>query len=262
MAVEYVHSTEAQINAASITLIAPTGIQDGDILFVAISVRKAFGTANDPVAPDINWTQIGSAITITGAKYSIFWKRASSESGNYVFTSASGTKMYGIISCYRGCVLTDSPVDAYSSVLYTTADYICRAASITPSESNGMFIFAGYSATQILSNPPGMTNRHIVSGIASMYMSLADLTYSDISASGDKDAALVSITGSTYKYAFLVALKPEPEITTTTTTESPTTTTTTTNGVTTLIKSINDLIVAATKTINDLEEWKNVNGLE
>jgi|GEM_PF-2275094 len=220
MAVSFVSSSSNKSTAATVVITAPTGIQDGDILVAFVSVfRSTSATATSITGT--GWTQWAEQITSTRYKCSMFWKRASSESGNYTFSSASATQMQGAIGVYRGCVASGDPRDVLSNTAYTTSGTIVRAASCTPTVANGMFVYGGWyylAGTISLGTPTGMNARQTQAN-TNCAIRLADLAYTTTAASGTKDAAAGA--SCTVKHAMMVALKPLVQTSPTVTLNSP-----------------------------------------
>ena len=220
MAVSFVSSASNKSTTASVVINAPAGIQDGDILVAFVSVfRSTSATATSITGT--GWTQWSEQITSTRYKCSMFWKRAAGESGNYTFSSASGTQMQGAIGVYRGCVASGDPRDVLSNTAYTTSGTIVRAASCTPTVANGMFVYGGWyylAGTILLGTPSGMNARQTQAN-TNCAIRLADLAYTTTAASGTKDATAGATC--TVKHAMMVALKPLVQTSPTVTLESP-----------------------------------------
>jgi hypothetical protein len=79
----------------SLTITAPAGIVDGDLLVMQLGHRSA-GYATVPAG----WALVGRDIA-SPARGEMYWKRASSEPGSYSITGLS-TAAAGAISCYTG----------------------------------------------------------------------------------------------------------------------------------------------------------------
>jgi len=113
---------------ASLAVPPPASIADGDIL--VCTVLAAGGTLASINAPDANWTSIGGQWTTSPRHIETFWKRCSSESGDYTFT---GTDLrLAAIVAFRGCKASGDPQNvAASNTAYNTSDTIIRAAGLT-----------------------------------------------------------------------------------------------------------------------------------
>lgn len=110
--------------SGSITVTAPSGIQDGDILIGGLLLFGSGSQIAGATPPSgfslITTSSIDNPISVVklGTEYYdyyLYWKRASSESGDYTFTF-TGTSNYcqAYVGCYRGALSTGSPFDVAS----------------------------------------------------------------------------------------------------------------------------------------------------
>jgi hypothetical protein len=138
--VTYISGSVAAASASSVTVAAPASIADGDIIL-------AYGFAGGASLPTITPpTGFAEATTDDGGTYrrTFFWKRASSESGDYDFSTAGVATLIEVhLLVYRGCLASGSPVDAYAKTAYTTSNTIVRASSMSPFY-RGARVWAGY----------------------------------------------------------------------------------------------------------------------
>ena len=190
----------------SVEVVAPAGIQDGDIIVFAGHTLRTSGSPDEFGLPS-GFTQWASAVFSYDydTRLAMGWKRASSESGNYTFTTTNSSYTYIALVVIRGCIQTGDPADvAISNTAYTTTNTVLRAAGISPTH-DGMLVWAGASrvGSNSLSVPSGMTERANGGSSSSSKMAMADLVIS-AGATGNKDGTTVSTNG---KHAMMVALR-------------------------------------------------------
>jgi hypothetical protein len=115
----------------SITLSAPAGISDNDIMLAWILANCSSGGSPTITAP-AGWALVGT-VTATNTRLSLYWKRCSSESGDYTWShdKATTAKIMGVITAYRNCIAAGNPYDAVSATNYTTSNTTCQAAAIS-----------------------------------------------------------------------------------------------------------------------------------
>lgn len=220
----YVSSSKNSSTTTSVAITAPTGILNDDILICVISSYRSTSAVPGTITAPAGWTQLGAVLKSTYYRFAMFWKRANSESGNYTFTSTSATQMQGAIGLYRGAFLTGDPSDVFSNTAYTTSNTTVRAATITPNVPYGILVWGGWyylNGTISLSAPSGMSSRQSQTNTRNV-VTLADLGYSTVGASGSKDGTAGA--NATVKHAFMVALKPQLPTSPVTATENSVTT--------------------------------------
>lgn len=127
-----------QTSGATITLAAPAGITDGDILIAEIlSDQNAVTLAG--------WTDFSSLNSNFNGSFrsNLLWKRASSESGSYVF---SGTTLaHGVVHRFNACVASGSPISGTPAVQdYTNSGTSCSVGSVTPADNEALLVYAGF----------------------------------------------------------------------------------------------------------------------
>ena len=92
----------------SVSIGAPAGLVDNDIMIAAVSTLEWANTITAPAG----WTQLYHQPIGTGMAASFWWKRAASESGSYTFSTTYGnTNWKGSISAYSGVITTGNPVE-------------------------------------------------------------------------------------------------------------------------------------------------------
>lgn len=205
MAVSYVSGSGASSGGATtLTITAPASIADGDILFATIYANVASTT----ITPPTGWTEIRTMSGGGGggfsARQSTFWKRAASESGDYVFTFSSSQRSSGGISVFRGALASGDPVDVESG-----ADGINPpvAPSVTTTVDGAMLVYsASFDATNTGSwtPPSGMTESVDTAGA-----SASTIDYELLGAAGATGTREGDCTyDGAFFAAFLVAFKP------------------------------------------------------
>lgn len=117
----------AGVASGNITCAAPAGIVNDDIL-IAIFI------ADDAVAISLaGWTSIQSIDNAGAAlRTQALYKRAASESGNYVFTHTGGSTTNGRVFAFSGCKTSGSAINTSSSKGSSPAGTSITNNSITP----------------------------------------------------------------------------------------------------------------------------------
>jgi hypothetical protein len=145
------------------TLPAPSSITNGDVLVAFLQVG---GSTSPAVTKPAGWTEItstGYPITYSRAdpwevKNHVYWKVASSESGNYLFTHSAGTSE-GIVFAVSGANTT-TPInptatafaDSNNSLTTVTAPGLTTAV-----DDSVVFFLAGDWNDMTTSPPTGST---------------------------------------------------------------------------------------------------------
>lgn len=143
------------------TITAPSGIADGDILLAAIFCGRQ---SNDPATPTLSgWTQIGTATLVNDAggfrgSLFLFYKRASSESGDYTFTHIAMSTQ-GWMGAFSGAIATGSPIGAASANNGTGSTSTGTGITTTVNGSWLLYLAHDWIGGGALSPPSGMTER-------------------------------------------------------------------------------------------------------
>jgi hypothetical protein len=144
-------------------LTAPAGIVNGDILLAAIFVGS--GSAPTAPTPPAGFTAFGTATTANASgffsNFSIFWKRAASESGSYTFTHVAYSSQ-AVLKAYSGCLASGTPLGATSNNVTTgVAPQTSTGTGITTTAANSFLLWESHDweGTGTLSPPSGMTER-------------------------------------------------------------------------------------------------------
>ena len=202
MAISVGNSTyTAQDNANSITVSAPSGIEDGDVLVLRV-------TAWDTIS-GLSWPSGFSGVSTTYDAAAV--KEASSESGSYEVTVSSGGLMVATLTVIKGA---DVSSKVWSNTDYTTNNTTLRAAGITVGAGACLVWMAGIYLNGTITNPSGFTTQ----------VGTGDAYYGDIrlqtatklglssGATGDIDGTMSAAT--TYKHVIMLGLDPAAEAST------------------------------------------------
>lgn len=148
------------------TVSAPAGIVNDDILIAAIFVGAS--GSSPAVTPPSGFTLIGTPTVVADgtsftARFSIYWKRAASESGSYTFTHAAGSSQ-AIIVAVSGALASGSPIDVSSSNSLTnpgSGGNTAIATGVTTTGADDLLLYVAHDWEGLgaLSPPSGMTER-------------------------------------------------------------------------------------------------------
>lgn len=153
MAIAFRSATRNTGASGGITLAAPSGISDGDILVAFVLAYN--------LSPDVTISgfTLANRTNLNGYQLATLWKRASSESGSYAVGASGSEWTEAILACYSGCVASGSPIDAASGGNTTGAS---TTASITTTTSGCTIVsalqvwYGGGDATKSIT-APGLT---------------------------------------------------------------------------------------------------------
>jgi hypothetical protein len=193
-------------------LTAPTGIQNGDLLFIYFDI----GAASPPTpTPPAGFTVVpGFPVTNTLGGFSVtnyaWYKFASSESGNYTVSHASASSE-GYIARYTGVNQTTpfSPAATTSTGTGGTS----TATGLTTAQNGTMVVFLGQDwgdTANNLTGPTGTTptfTKEMGASTTTGVMYVADGVMTTAAATGTKSITNNS-TGSDPWFAALVAIQP------------------------------------------------------
>lgn len=199
----FISSSIARSNSSGITVTAPTGIQNGDLLVAIGFTPKTSTTVTLPSGFSIQ-TFIGTGNVTAGVSSFVATKVAASESGNYTFTWTGNPTI--AILVYRNATTVNS-IGATSEVNSTSV----AAPSITPSyEGTLIAYFATVKGATISSSPSGMTLRASKTDPISGALYLYDLAAQSATATGSKSATWDGTSDDTI--SFLLQITNEPNI--------------------------------------------------
>jgi len=152
----YLRSSSASTtggNGSSLTLLVPSGTQNGDVMIAHVVVRTAGNTITAPSG----WTQIVRKDTGSALSTVAYWKAAgSSEPSSYTWNfGTSGEASGGIGSYVR--VNATSPIDASNGQLNASSNNVDNAG-VTTTASNDMLVYAvGIVQAANIISPSGFT---------------------------------------------------------------------------------------------------------
>lgn len=199
----FISSSIARSNSSGITVTAPTGIQNGDLLVAIGFTPKVSSNVTLPSGFSIQ-TFIGTGSVTADMSGFIATKVAASESGNYTFTWTANPTI--AILVYRNATTVNS-IGATSEVNSTSV----AAPSITPSyEGTLIAYFATVKGATISSSPSGMTLRASKTDPISGALYLYDLAAQSATATGSKSATWNGTSDDTI--SFLLQITNEPNI--------------------------------------------------
>ena len=207
MAIAFRAAASAYDNSANaLTISKPAGTADGDILLCLLKPTDQ-DELNIPAITTLSgWTLIATHTNEKGHRWSIFWKRASSEPALYTWQTDLRCSQSGCILAYSGCVASGDPVNVYSNTPYSSNNTTLRAAGVTTSVANAMLVFLGSPDSSTKTGSwSTMTERVDDQGYYGRLLA-ADVAQETAGASGNKDCTLSA--SSSAKHAFLVALAP------------------------------------------------------
>lgn len=174
----FISSSAARSGGATVTVTAPTGIQNGDLL-VAVMMIDETGTTSTPATVPAGF----SLSSIQSNRFRLATKVASSESGNYTFGIGTSSRFTTSILVYRNATNVNT-VGAIAVAATATA--------ITPTKRGTLVgVFSSSNATTVSAEPSGMTSRSTVSSVApSTYV--YDFTVQGASSTGTKAVTWVN----------------------------------------------------------------------
>jgi len=164
MAVTFVAAGALANNATTVTLacIAPACNVD-DILICSIGQK-----ANQVIsAPDGTWTAFNETNNTANQRCSLFWKRATASGGTFNFTKPVDDNLLfcGVISAWRGCPGTGSPLDGSATVSNNTSSDTVTYNTYDPVSTTTHVVAIGFynddntTAGSISGTNPTLTNR-------------------------------------------------------------------------------------------------------
>ena len=198
------------------TLVAPSGVANGDLLIAYLFTGSGSGVPAPIPTPPAGWTTLtGSPINNTdlsnfNGKYHIFWKIASSESGDYTFTHTSATSC-GLVIRYTGVDTATpfSPTPTTNKPPDGTGGTSSTALGFTTTVANTFVIFTeqdwGDNATDC--TPPTGTTPTFTERVDAVILYIADGTLATAGATGDKVHTNNNASGNPWA-AYLIGLKP------------------------------------------------------
>lgn len=187
---------------SSLSIPPPTGLSDNDIMLAIINANESSTT----ITPPSGWELVRSVTTpsIT-ANMSVYWKRASSETGNYVFSVSATVRIVGAISAFYNVITTGNPIDVETGEAQS-ADATAVCSAIITTEDNTMLVYLAAcdnTPSGTWTPPTGMTEA--VDTASTATVTIAYESRATAGSTGTRAATCTETAGA--KGAFLVALK-------------------------------------------------------
>jgi hypothetical protein len=194
-------------NTGPLSVTKPTGVVDGDIVYL-----RTLGTTGNNGTPALvtptGFTKVtGASGSLTigsdvmGAE--LFWKRASGEGASYSISWDRSCWHQAVCFAYSGALSSGDPNGPSSYQADTVSDTSKLAPGVTVADADSMLVFMGSNwGNNIAATPPtGMSER-----VETINLYLADLLVA-AGATGDKTMTLTS--GADHGTGALVVLKPD-----------------------------------------------------
>lgn len=201
----FVSSSTGNASAsASITLSAPSGIQDGDLLVFIGNLSNS--------QPSSYLTAVPSGFVIStdqtnNSRMTVATKVASSESGSYTFTWNNTSGKTAALLVYRNA----TRVNTVGTLANANSVATGTASSITPTYRGALVaVFRIPQIASVVTPPSGMTSRAVTSGV-NPSLAVYDLNPQEAVATGTK--SLTWSTSSNNVNSVLLQVTNEPDIT-------------------------------------------------
>lgn len=201
---EFVSASTSNITDSTVTVTAPTGIQDGDLLVALVQSdsNSSIYSCTPPAGFGLSTQGVFGGVNVF-----VGTKIASGESGNYTFTFSDSTAQLVTILVYRNANRCNTLGSIYSNSTNGTRGV--TAASIVPTYRGALIAaFAHFGSSKTLSSgPSGMTQR--VASTTSKFLYVYDLNPQEASSTGDKTLTWGG-TNTNNATAFLLQITNEP----------------------------------------------------
>ena len=218
--------TETNARGASLTtpfnftINKAGGVVDGDIMFMFLAVYIATPPTIDSV-PD-GWGLVATNAT-SNSRWYLYWKKASSEGASYTWSLTGSCRYYALNIAYSSGdfdVESIADITAISNTLYGTAGTTVRAASMSVPAANSPLVYfaAIYNTTVRTFTPPTAPTTDWVEdadeghNTPDISVTNGSMIWTGSGATGAMDV-ICSITITTEKHAFAIALKPAATLT-------------------------------------------------
>jgi hypothetical protein len=187
----------AAVNA-TITVNAPTGLADNDVLIA--TVAHSGGALTTPAG----WTALRT-VTGTGVTLAAYRRVASAEPATYTWSLDSADTIAVAIAAYTN-VDTAAPVDTHDGQANASGTSM-TAPAITTTETNAVLLFAGGVAGNVRATAPGSMTELIDTGTGAAAIYLAS---ESLGAAGSTDTRTATLASAAANAAILIALAPTP----------------------------------------------------
>jgi len=138
------------------TLTPPSGLSNDDILILSV-----YAESSVVLTPPAGFTLVQSqSISAVPLQHVVWWKRASSESGNYVVTHAGGVGVpsSAMLAAYSGCIATGDPVNVSNSAQSVT-NFPDVAVTTTVANTHLLYLCSNEATGAGVTPPTGFTER-------------------------------------------------------------------------------------------------------
>ncbi len=207
MSVVVQSTSTAELNAVgtSITVNAPAGLVDGDMLVAGIASKSGAADFNVPAG----WTAIDTTADANWVTSRMFWKIAASEGATFTFTATVAEKMSIAVLRIDGQA-TSSPLNASGKDFNGSTQAASVSPTITTTADNCLVLsFHGNRevSAPINGSPPAGMSQTVIAEISSgAAAAFAQVTQGTAGATGTKSWTLDSVAKWT---AWTVAIAPE-----------------------------------------------------
>jgi len=197
------------------------GVVDGDIMFMFLAIYIATPPTVDSIPG--GW-QLIATNTTTNSRWYLYYKIASGEGTSYVWSLTASCRYYALDIAYSSGdfdVASLADITAISNTLYGTAGTTVRAASMSVPAINSPLVYFGavYNTSAQTFTPPAapvgwVEDADQGNSTPDLSVTNGSMIWSSSGATGNMDI-ICSVTITTYKHAFAIALKPSstPSIT-------------------------------------------------
>jgi PKD repeat protein len=197
-------SSAANPTATTLTIPAPSGVVNGDVLVASVDVR-----GNPTITAPTGWTLIRLDLIQNSFRKATYYRVATnSEPANYTWSFSSSLAASGGILAFSG-VSTSNPIDAHGG-LTSTGTNLITAPSVTTTVPNTMLVGLFAATGSITVTPPsGMAERFdVTSNLGTFKISSegANALQGTAGATGDRVAR--ADIGTNPNIGQLVALRP------------------------------------------------------
>lgn len=200
----------------SFTINKATGVVDGDIMFMFLSIYLAGAPPTIDSVPS-GWTQVATNNTATNMRWYLYYKIASSEGTNYTWSLSASCRYYALNVAYTSgdWDVAGTGDMTVSNTLYGTAGQTVRAASMNVPNANSPMLYFGsvYNTTvRTFTKPSAPTTDWVEDAdegntTPDISVTNGSMIWSGSGATGNMDITC-SASITTYKHAFAVALDP------------------------------------------------------
>lgn len=141
----FVAAGTAQGGTGALTVPAPAGIQNNDILLLLVETRP-----DQTVAAPSGYAEVTGSPQLTtltsGTQMSVFWKRTNGTESD-ITVADSGDHQVAQILAFRGCVTSGNPWDVSGGAIQDTATTSVSISGMTTTVANTLVVVCCASGT-------------------------------------------------------------------------------------------------------------------